>query len=347
MASSNERSRRAERGALPIVEQLDAIEFDEGGDGTLRLGGRARVEVTSLGKTFFPEPGFTKGDLLRYYATAAELLVPLTRDRPLAMRRFPNGVGGTSFYQHDALSDPAPGVRVESVKAEGAAQPRYVGGHLATIMYTAQLGAIEVHPWHSRVRTPEHADYFVIDLDPGPGSTFARVRETAGAVREALDALGLRCALKTSGSRGLHLAVALAPRTTYASAVELAGTVCAGLAEAHPTTMTVQRSLKKRPPGAIYLDYLQNAQGKTIAAAYCVRARPGATVSTPLRWSELDGGAEPGDFTIATVPARLKRAGDLWGDAMRKKHGLSRPLDSLRAAAGTAATKSTGRRRAT
>ena len=302
------------------VEQLAAIEAG-GGDGTLSLGRGVTLDVTNLGKVFFPDDGYTKGELLRYYAAMAPYVLPVVADRPLVLRRFPNGIGGKAFYQHDVPDAPA-GVRTEAIDVDGDGETkRYlVGGDLATTLYAAQLGAVSVDPFHSRADALATPDYTVIDLDPGPRAPFARVIEVARWVKEELDALGLRGALKTSGASGLHIVLPLPPRTGADAALLLSQLVATRVADAHPREATVERSVRARKPDAVYVDYLQNIVGKTVAGAYSVRARPGATVSTPLRWDELTPALDPALYTIRTVPARVERLGDLWRAAMRERN---------------------------
>jgi bifunctional non-homologous end joining protein LigD len=205
-----------------------------------------------------------------------------------------------------------------------------------------QLGAVSVDPWHARVGSLDAVDYTVLDLDPGPSASFARVVDVARWVKEELDALGLHAALKTSGSRGLHIAVPLPARTAPDTALLLAELVATRVASAHPKAATVERAVRARPAAAVYVDYLQNVPGKTVAGAYAVRARPGATVSTPLAWNELRDDLEPGSFTLRTLPARLDAVGDLWRAAMRRPNSVRALRDIARAMAHSAP----GRRRA-
>jgi len=325
--------KRAPSASTPtaVIDALEAIER-EGGEGTLALPGRASLDVTSLGKLYYPEPRLTKGDLLRHYALVAPYLVPRMADRPLVLKRYPDGVGGQMFFQQKAPDHAPAGVRVETVRdAEGKEARRLVGGSLLTLLYTAQIGTIEVNPWHSRLGASDFADYLVIDLDPGPETRFPRVVGVARWVKETLDALGLHGALKTSGGRGLHVYVPLAARTTTESAAILAQLIATRVVEAHPRETTLERSLHSREPGAVYVDHLQNALGKSVIAAYSARARAEATVSTPLAWDELRDDLDPKAFTIRTTPARLARVGDLWGPTLRKGNAIARLLRRARA----------------
>ena len=299
-----------------LIAELEDIE-SAGGDGEVRVG-RTRLRVTSLDRCYFPEAGVTKGELLRYYAGVAPVLLPLLRDRPLVLQRYPEGVGGTSFYQQRAPDHPPTGVRVEEIRTtEGEPAPRVVGGALITVLWLAQLGVIAMHPWLARVRRPDALDFAVLDLDPGDGVPFARVQEVALLVRDALAERRLGGAIKTSGSRGLHVFVPLRAGTSEAAARELAQAIAERVATQHPRVATVERGVKARPAGTVYVDYLQNAVGKSVACAYSVRPRPRATVSAPLRWDELERALDPGDFTVRTMPARLAELGDVWGDELR------------------------------
>jgi bifunctional non-homologous end joining protein LigD len=301
-----------------VVAQLDLIER-RGGEGTVRIDRRTTLGVSSLEKIFFPEDGYTKGDVMRYYTRVAPFILPAMADRPLVLKRFPDGIHGKSFYQQNAPEQVPGGVRVETItNEEGTEQERIVGGNLATLLYTIQLGSISVDPWHSRVQSLDYADYTILDLDPGPRALFERVVEVALWVKEELDALELRSVAKTSGASGVHVAVPLPPRTSNETALLLAQLVATRVAKAHPRQATVERSVKARPPGAIYVDYLQNIRSKTVAGVYGTRAKPGATVSTPLEWAEMTPDLDPREHTIVTVPGRVAKKGDIWGRVMKR-----------------------------
>ena len=309
--------------AIDVVAQLDLIERD-GGDGTVRLAQGVVLEVSSLGKPFFPKTGHTKGDVMRHYARVAPLILPTLEDRPLVLKRYPNGVDGEAFFQQKAPDHTPPAVRVESIESEeGEGQRRIVGGDLATLLYTVQLGCISVDPWLSRVGSLGVADFAVLDLDPGPGAGLERILAVARWLKKELDALGLRGALKTSGSRGIHIFLPLPPRTGYDTSLLLAQLVATRVADAHPDEATVERSVKARPPAAVYVDYLQNVRGKSVAGVYAVRARPTPTVSTPLVWEELTGDLDPSHFTVDTVPKRFASSGDIWTSVLKRRNTLA------------------------
>jgi len=309
------------RATLQRIEaEITALEHDEH-DGVIQLARGIAIRITHPGRVLFPDAGVTKGEVVRYYVRVAPFLLPLLADRPLSLKRFPEGVRGEFFFQQKAPPRVPRGVRTETVEGpDGDAQERLVGGALATLLYCVQIGAFECNPWHSRVGSLAHPDYTVIDLDPGPRATFARVVETARRVRDALDAAGLSGVCKTSGATGIHIYVPLPARTTETTAAHVAEVIARAVVATLPKSTTVTRSIRDRGPSTIYVDYGQNARGKTIAAAYGVRARDGAPVSTPLAWDELVPGLDPREFTVRTVPDRLARVGDLWGPALRKRN---------------------------
>ena len=315
-----------QREADRVAAEIERIERD-GGAGVLELP-TGPLELSNLDKIFFPQTKHTKGDVMRFYARVAPLLLPAIADRPLVMKRFPNGVRGKAFYQQRAPADPPASVRVEAVSDEGlTTQKRLIGGDLATLLYLVQLGAISVDPWHSRVPSVKYADYSIVDLDPGPRAPFTRVIDVAHAVKRTLDELGLHAVPKTSGASGLHVVLPLPPGVPNEGARMLAELVATRVAERYPRIATVERWVNARPRGAVYVDYLQNIRGKTVAGVYSVRARPQPTVSTPLEWDEVGEGLSPSAFTIDTVPNRLRERGDLWSRGMARANSLERVLD--------------------
>ncbi len=290
---------------------------------TITVEGKTTLDVTNLGKVFFPGPKFTKGRLMEFYAEIAPYLLPALHDRPLVLKRYPNGITGDAFYQQKAPDKVPAGVRVERVADDGiTAQNRLIGGNLVTLLYLIQLGAISTDPWHSRSRSVADADYSIIDLDPGPKARFRRVVDVARWVKDELDELGLHGVPKTSGASGIHIVLPLPRGASYEISRTLAQLVARRVVEKHPKETTVQRSVKSRPDASVYVDYLQNIRGKTVASVYSARAEPHASVSTPLKWNELVNDLDPRDFTIATLPARVKRMGDLWALGMRKSNRL-------------------------
>ena len=287
-------------------------------DGDLQLPNGDTLRVTNLAKPFWPQLKITKGELFRYYVQVAPMILPAVDDRPLVMKRFPNGIDKQAFYQQRHPEQTPPGVRrvvlpedVEPIDEEGP-RDRLIGGSLTTLLYMTQLAAISQDPWFSRVADPFHQDHAAIDLDPGDGAGFAQVLDVARWVKDELDRLGIPGVPKTSGSRGLHIYVPLPPETTYQVGQLLCEIVATIVATRHPKVATVERWVKRRPRGTVYVDYLQNILGKTLATAYSARATDYAGVSTPLQWSEVKPGLDPRAFTIRTAPARFRETGDLW-----------------------------------
>jgi bifunctional non-homologous end joining protein LigD len=309
-----------------VVDQLRALE-DARKDGAIDLPDGQKLGVTNLAKIYWPGARLTKGDLLRYYAQVAPLILPAVADRPLVMKRFPNGIDKPAFYQQRSrLEKPPAGVRIETIAddLDPIAEPdarRFVGGSLITLLYMTQLSAISQDPWFSRVQSPLDADYVAIDLDPGDGTPFDRVVDVARWVRDELAALRVPGVPKTSGSRGLHIYIPLPPGTSYESGMLFCQIVATVIATRHPKAATVERAVRARPRGTVYVDYLQNILGKTLATAYSARASEFAGVSTPLRWDELDAPFDPRDFTIVTAPARFREVGDLWARLRTSKPG--------------------------
>ena len=300
-----------------LLDQIDAIEERAGG-GTLELPGGDRLDVSNLGKPFWPKLKLTKGDLFRHYVRVAPYILPVLADRPLVMKRYPNGVSGKPFYQHRAPDRIPAGVRVEQVETGTEKRPHLVGGSLLTLLYTTQLASISQDPWFSRVSTGDMMDHVAIDLDPPDDLPFRRVLDVALWVRDELDALKAPGFVKTSGSGGVHIYVPMPPETPYAAGLLYAQIVATLVARKHPKAATVERSLKARGQ-RVYVDFMQNGLGKTLASAYSARANDFAGVSTPLTWAEVEAGVKPQDFTMQNIAGRLETAGDLWAPLRKSK----------------------------
>jgi bifunctional non-homologous end joining protein LigD len=268
------------------------------------------------------------------------------------LKRYPDGVAGPMFFQQNAGEHVPEAVRVATLDTvELGAKPRIVGGDLATLLYTVQLGAIEVHPWLSRIENVDAPDRCLIDLDPGDDVPFGDVAALAREVVRVAEACELTVALKTSGASGIHFVLPLPPRTSYETSAALAMQLAEAVVAANPDVATVERGVKARPKQSIYVDALQNARGKSMAAPYSVRARPAASVSAPLRLRDLTSRLRIDAFTVGTIPARLARVGDLWGDAIATRptaRTLARALATLQRASSAAPPRrgSSGRRRA-
>ncbi|HLK89204.1 MAG TPA: DNA ligase D [Polyangia bacterium] len=290
------------------------------GGGKLEVPG-AVLDLGNLGKPLWPALGLTKGDLFRYYLAVAPYLLPVVRDRPLVMKRFPDGIAGNTFYQQRAPEPVPRGVRSERVDIGDEVPARLVGGDLATLLHMVQLAVISQDPWFSRVQSPFEMDCAAIDLDPMSEAPFSRVRDVARWVKHELDALGIPGWLKTSGSRGLHIFLPLRPGTSYESGMIFCQIVASFVVHRHPEAATVERTVSKRDPKTVYVDCLQNISGKTLACAYSARASDYAGASTPLAWDELTDDLDPRAFTIKTLPERLAAVGDLWA-GLREAPGI-------------------------
>lgn len=312
----------------PVVEHLRTLE-DARRDGTLTLPGGGRLEVTNLAKVFWPTLQVTKGELLRHYVQMSPWLLPVIADRPLIMKRFPNGVTGKAFYQQRAPDEVPAGVRVEPVEEDGEVMPRLVGGSLATLLYMTQLASLSQDPWFSRIQSRHEADYAALDLDPMPGVPFSHVCDVARFLGDELTALDVIAIPKTSGASGLHLYVPLAAGTPYEAGQLFCQIVATVVATKHPALATTERTVARRGR-RVYIDYLQNIEGKSLASVYSVRASEFAGVSTPLDWAELGESVRPEDFTIRTAPARFAERGDLWAPlSERRRVDLRIVLDRL------------------
>jgi len=323
-------SRTSRNATNALVEQLRALEQARR-DGTLEFPDGRKLAVTNLHKVFWPKEKLTKGDLFRYYAQVAPCILPAVADRPLVMKRFPNGISAKPFYQHRIEDVPA-GVRVEHVTVADE-RPQLIGGELLTLLYSTQLAAISQDPWFSRVQSPETADYAAIDLDPMPGLPFSRTLEVARWIHDELELLGAAGVPKTSGSEGLHIYLKLPPGTPYEAGQLFCQIIATVVAQKHPKQATIERTVAARGK-RVYVDFMQNGLGKTLATAYSARASEFAGVSTPLTWQEIHDGVDREAFTIRTVPARVQAKGDLWA-ALRKGKGVSleavsRYLDNAR-----------------
>ncbi len=293
-------------------------------------GNGHRLALTNEDKVYWPDEGYTKGDLIAYYREVAPLILPYLRDRPESLHRHPDGIGGEGFFQKDVGRRPPPGWVKTARIASGSD-----GGNIEyllcqdeeTLLYLANLGCIELNPWNSRVGSLENPDYLVIDLDP-EAIPFARVVEAAMSVRRVFEAAGAQCLCKTSGKTGLHVFVPLGARYPYDQAKQFAEIVANLVHRALPDSTSVVRrpALRQR---RVYLDFLQNRRGQTLAAPYCVRPAPGAPVSTPLEWREVKAGLDPATFTIRTVPKRVARVGDLWAPVLGPGIDLADCLDRL------------------
>jgi bifunctional non-homologous end joining protein LigD len=299
-----------------------------------------KVPFSNRTKVFWPDEGYTKGDLLDYYRAIAPWLLPHLRDRPIVMTRYPDGIAGKSFFQKDAPSFAPEWMRLERVWSEFAEREidYFVCDDLESLLYVVNLGSIPLHVWSSRVHSLERPDYCILDLDP-KGAPFVHVVQAARTIHDLCEEIGLPSFLKTSGATGLHVLLPLGGQCTYAESRTL-GEILARVVEKElPETTTTERMLSSRG-GRVYLDYLQNGHGKTIAGPFSARPVPGATCSAPIPWSEAGPGLDPKAFTIRSLPARMERLGeDPLATLLQLKPDLPGALASLAERAGTGAPR--------
>ena len=274
---------------------------------------------THLDKLFWPNEGFTKGDLIRYYGRIAKVILPYLKDRPMVLNRHPDGIKGVSFFQKNV--DPKhlpPFVKSIAIRAKSTGRNVHyvICNNKNTLLYLANLGCIEMHPWNSRTVRIRSPDFLTIDLDPS-GNSFNEVITVAQAARKVIETAGGRCLVKTSGKRGLHILVPLQAIYDFSEVRSVAKTIV-GIIHARLPKLTTLQPRAARRQKKIYLDYVRNSIGQTLAAPYSLRAYPGATISTPLDWSELNKGLRPSRFTMQTIFKRIQGKGDVWKRVFRK-----------------------------
>ncbi|MRX41236.1 DNA ligase D [Flavobacterium sp. LC2016-23] len=281
--------------------------------------GKTTLHLTNQNKIYFPADGITKGAIVNYYNEVADLILPYLKDRPESMYRFPNGIEQPGFYQKDVDDDKIPSwVKTKKIFSESTnADIDYlICNDKATLLYMANLGCIDINPWNSTIKHIDNADWVVIDIDPEKDD-FKEVVKTALMVKEVMDEFETECYCKTSGASGLHVYIPMAAKYDYDSVKIFAELIAHEVHSRLPETTSLERSIKKRNH-KIYLDYLQNRKGQTLAAPYSVRPKPGATVSTPLEWSEVNAKLSPSQFTIKNVLKRFEKKGDLWQPVLGK-----------------------------
>jgi bifunctional non-homologous end joining protein LigD len=278
---------------------------------TPRVVPEKRLNFTNLDKVFWPAEGYTKGDLIEYYRAVSPWLLPLLRDRPLVLTRYPDGIDGKNFFQKDAPGFVPEWVRTERMWSENAQREidYFVCDDPETLLFLANLGTIPLHIWSSRVKTLQNPDWTILDFDP-KGAPFEHVVRLAREAHALCEAMQLPSYPKTSGATGLHVLIPLGRQLTYEQSRSFAELLARVITARHPDIATVARNPASRG-GKVYVDFLQNGHGRLLVAPYSVRPRPGATCSTPLEWKEVGKHLDPADFTIATLPKRLGKKGDL------------------------------------
>lgn len=298
-------------------------------DTELRINGK-KLKITNRNKIYFPESSITKGEIVDYYRKISKFMLPYLKNRPQSLNRHPNGITKPGFYQKDMDTSQLP-EWVHTEKQYSKSNAEYLDYLIcndeATLIYMANLGCIEINPWHSTFDKPDYPDYMIMDLDPGE-IDFTEVVRTALKIREVCKEIGIETFCKTSGATGLHVYIPLKKRYTY-DEIKLFGQLLATTIQLQlPETTSIERTVSKRTD-KIYIDFLQNRKGQTIAAAYSARPKAGATVSTPLDWDEVNENLNPSDFTIYTIFDRLKEKGDLWKGVLGKGADIEKALKKL------------------
>ena len=301
-------------------------------EGVVTIDGRA-VRLTNLDKPFWPDLGLTKRDLLQYYADVAPVLLPHLVDRAMVMKRYPDGAAGEPFFMKRAPSSRPDWIETCAIThGSGSVIDFPMVQDLASLLWLVNLGCIDLNPWYARCDDVDRPDYLHFDLDPVPEATYAGVVETAALVRQGLQGLGMTPLVKTTGSRGLHVYVAIVRGPTQKEVWRFAKRFAFDLARLRPELVTAEYRIAKRPAGRVLVDYNQNAWGRTLASAYSPRPRPAATVSAPITWEELEAGARIEDFDLRNMPARVAAQGDLWAPLLEPsgRFDLAPLLASLR-----------------
>lgn len=296
---------------------------------SVKVGGYELV-FSNLNKVLWPEDGFTKGDLITYYTEMAKYILPHLKDRPMSLHRFPNGIDKESFYQKDMTDKVPDWVDLYPYKAEGDKEQKnyMLCQNKAALLYMANLGAIDVNPWNSTVHAPEHPTWCALDLDPDKSNTFEQVIEVAQAINAYLESIKVPSYCKTSGSTGIHIYIPLANKYTYDQSQMFAKIIATAVNQLFDFT-SLERMTSKRK-GKIYIDYLQNRPGATLAAPYSVRPKLGATVSMPLHWDEVKKGLKIKDFTMENAVARVKAEGDIFKPVLGKGINLKTVLQRIK-----------------
>lgn len=290
----------------------------------VRVGLR-EVTLTNLDKVLWPEDNFTKRDLIQYYARVSRYILPHLRDRPLSLVRYPDGISTPGFYQKDAPPGTPWWVKTVPVVSGSSRTTRYIlCNDTATLVWMANQAVVEVNPWSSRREHLSAPDFAVFDLDPAEGSSWEDVKIVARAVKAFLDELGLWSFPKVSGATGLHVYVPVKNEYSHKQIVLFVKRAAQIIETAMPEKVTLKRPVGERY-GKVYIDYLQNSPGQTIVAVYSVRARPGAPVSMPISWDELDS-VKPDCWNIKTAPERLEEKGDLFEPCLYQKQKIDRLL---------------------
>ena len=292
--------------------------------------GKFTVSLTNQHKIWWPDEGFTKGDVINYYDSISDFILPHLKNRPLSLKRNPNGVRDEGFFHKDAGEKAPSFADVFPVKSESSNKTidYIVCNNKATLLYLANLGCIEINPWNSTIQAPDKPTWMVIDIDPSAKNKFTEVVDVALMTKEVLKKAGIDCYCKTSGASGLHVYVPMKNKYDYNTVKDFGHIIASLVNEQLPKITSLERSLKKRGQ-KIYIDFLQNRSSQTLACAYSLRPKPGATASTPLEWKEVNHKLHPSQFTISNMAERLKKKGDLFAPVLKEGVNLQKALKIL------------------
>jgi bifunctional non-homologous end joining protein LigD len=323
---------REDKSAKKVVAEKPTVKtetMDEPVSSTKKSTAKSRVEFSNLDKIFWPKEKITKGDVIQYYDSIAEYILPYLKDRPESLRRTPDGVKSAGFFQKNVAGLVPKWIKTKKIKSESAeeAVEWLLCQDKDTLLYLANIGCIEMNPWSSRVGSLNHPDYIIFDLDPNKAD-MKKLVETALKVKEILDKLKIKGYVKTSGGKGIHVFIPVLPKYTYEQTRDFSLLISQMVNSELPDITSLERMPAKRI-GKVYLDFLQNGKGKTMASIYSIRPREGAGVSTPLEWDEINDKLDLQKFNIRTVPARLKEKGDLWKDFFNDSLDLKKALANL------------------
>lgn len=296
---------------------------------TIKSSGHA-LTLTHTDKIYWPKEKISKGALLAYYDAIAPFILPYLKNRPLSLNRHPNGIDKPGFYQKDAGENFPDWIQTVPYKAEstGKIVDYTICNNKATLLYLANLGCIEMNPWNSTIKTPDHPSYLVLDLDPSPKNTFGQVLESAIVTCDLLEKAGATYYCKTSGATGMHVYIPLHAKYPYEQVRQFGEIIASRVHEQLPSLTTMERAIKSRG-NKVYLDYLQNSRGQTIASAYSVRPVNGAQVSAPVTYKEMQKGIEPAQFTIFNMQKRLAKLGDVFYMVLGRGINLKQCLRKL------------------
>jgi len=313
MPPSGKRPKPSPKPPAPVPEAARIEIPRDQDDVQVRVTPDRVVRLTNLGKLFWTDEAITKRDLIQYYANVAPALLPHLHDRAMVMKRYPHGAAGEFFFMKRAPEPRPDWIEICSIHhSSGKVIDFPMIQDLASLLWVINLGCIDLNQWYAKKDDVDRPDYLHFDLDPVPDADFARVRETAMVLHEALDSLGMPNFAKTTGSNGIHIYVPIVRGPVQKDVWSVAKALAVNLEQRHPKLITAEYKIAKRPKGRVLVDYNQNAWGHTLASIYSVRPKPRAPVSTPVTWDEIASGIEIADFRIDNVPARLAERGDLW-----------------------------------